>query len=137
MTSVSSLCPFVIALASLLFASSSRAEEPKPRSADATSEVSIVALIANPDQFDGRRVEVRAWGLVESAQAAGAIFITKEDADYENVASAIHLFGATDVPSFEGYMKVAGRFRAGQHLLFPGSIEVEKIVVLKPTARGE
>jgi hypothetical protein len=48
---------------------------------DPAKEVSIISLIADPGRFDGQRVEVRAWGVVESEFSAGAIFPSKEDTD--------------------------------------------------------
>jgi hypothetical protein len=80
--------------------------------------VSLVALIANPERYDGSQIEVTAWGVIQFEMAS--IFLSEEDYLHSVSENGVRL----ELPEPEssgfrfpsrarGYMSVVGRFRAG------------------------
>ena len=59
------------------------ASTPKPKqTSQKTIQVSIIALIANPEKYDGKRVQVIGVGYLEFE--SNAVYISRDDAEYVN-----------------------------------------------------
>jgi hypothetical protein len=122
----------IVSLASLLSgAPSSGAEE-----ASAHGErVPLVALVANPKQYDG--AEVRVTALASIGQEGAALYLS--ESDYRHLVTEagvwLELPSGAAVPARRlGYVSVQGRFRAGDEIRgYAGRItDIEAVVVNEP-----
>lgn len=86
-------------------------------SAEKTStpaRVPLVALIVNPDRYDGAEIEVTAWGVIEYEMAA--LFLSESDYRHLVFKNGVRLElpETPGVPArARGYLSVVGRFRSG------------------------
>jgi hypothetical protein len=92
-------------------------------------EVSLIQLIASPERYDGKRIMVQGFALVEFE--GNALYLHKEDKDFGLSKNAIWL----EVPEEKeaswklhsgSYVLVVGTFRAanrGHWDMFSGAIE--------------
>ena len=114
------------------------ATSPSPR--DNAEVVPLIALLATPEVFDGRKVSVTAWAALEFELAA----LFPSEAEQRNLvfASGIWLdapeeaFSALSFP-FYGFATVEGVFQAGDPARgFRGRIQVSHIVERNPTPQA-
>jgi hypothetical protein len=84
-----------------------------------------VRLVADPSQFDGRRVRVA--GFMKLEFEGDALYINREDYDRGLTKNAVWLELSTGRPAFDrGYALVAGTVRGSKtgHMgLFSGTLE--------------
>jgi hypothetical protein len=107
-----------LTLLSLLFAHAT-ASSNKPTAAvppvnwEDYEAVSMVQLIAAPQQFDGRKVRVSGFATVEFEGTA--LFLTREDMRYLNTKNGLWLdLGSEDRRTMDRrYVRVYGVFTAG------------------------
>lgn len=105
------------------------------RCADNSSEqpirVPLVALVANPEEYEGRLVNVTAWAALEYELAA--VFLSSEDKEHLAFENGVRLDGPESLFSdidwpFYGYLEVEGRFSRSQTLpIFAGKIAVHRV----------
>ena len=98
-------------------------------------DISIVALLADPEKYDGHRVAVRAWGIVEFEHSG--IYLSDDDPRYLNFQNGIWLDlsnGPEVSARIEGYLYVEGRFLAGDsHRGYRGRLEtINRLLKLDP-----
>lgn len=121
----------VLVLLYCLGAASARSASP---ASDTPQRVALVALVADPDRYNGKIVEVTAWGFI--AFEGGALYLTPSDKEYYVAESAVFLElveGAGFPSSAEGYMTVEGRFQTGRRRGWAGTLtEIRQLHVLKP-----
>jgi len=104
--------------------------------AEAAEPVPLVALLANPEKYEGRLVEVTARAAVEYELAA--LFLNYEDKSHIAFKSAIALVGPESLFSelelpFGGYLRVIGRFSSASYLdMYGGQIGVHHLDKVDP-----
>ena len=105
-----------------------------PNPLQRAESVSLVNLIADPLNFEGKLVRVIGSGVFEFEQTA--LYLTSEHAQLGLSRSAVYLYVEGDPPKSEtGYFLVAGRFSSkdrGHLASFAGSIEVMRIYPWPP-----
>lgn len=80
----------------------------------APQRVPLVALMVQPDRYDGVEIEVTAWGVVEYEMAT--LFLDESDYHYLVFENGVWLDFAkrSDSPSeARGYLSVVGSFHSG------------------------
>ena len=119
--------PFVIGALTLTvvaaLATSARAEDPR------ATTVSLIQLIANPAAFDGKRVSLVGYAVLEAAHTAA--YLNETDARYGITRNAVWLDVALPgdrqrVQLHNRYVLIEGRFTArqrGDRELFSGIID--------------
>lgn len=89
--------------------------------------VSMIQLLASPEHFEGRRVQVQGFCRLESEDRA--LYLNHDDAEYVNIANSIWLEGnqlsiangpwvdpsQTGHSRDEGFVIVEGTFTAKEH----------------------
>jgi hypothetical protein len=107
-------------------------------SAESPEFVSLVRLVADPGEFDGRRVRVAGFMSLEFE--GDALYISREDDDRDLTKNAVWLELATRRPTFDrGYALVEGTFRGSRtgHMgLFSGALEDVGPIVRWPPKRA-
>jgi hypothetical protein len=125
------MATLIIGLAWVLAAASATIEQQHDRA----PLVSIVALLANPDTFNGQRVAVISWGIIEFETAA--LYLFQVDPNYSNSSNGIWL-DLSDAPSVDhplsGYLYVEGQFFSGDQARgYSGRISsITRILQLEP-----
>lgn len=94
--------------------------------------VAVVALVVNPDRYEGAEIEVTAWGVLKYEMAA--LFVTEADYRHLVFENAIWL-DLPEEPRFpkdaKGYMTVIGRFHSGDARGYAGRITEIKTVTVQ------
>ncbi|HEX5066043.1 MAG TPA: hypothetical protein VFY49_08010 [Myxococcota bacterium] len=123
-----------VALAALLLGSAcATPDRVDPASA---AEVPLVALVVAPEQYDGARIGVRAWGVINHETAW--LLLSESDFTYLIAENGVRLEGADEifrsVPlPYRGTLRVEGTFHAGDSRAgFRGRIEATRVVALEP-----
>jgi hypothetical protein len=99
----------------------------------AALKVALVSLITRPENFDGKRVQVSAWGVIEYEGAA--LYLSEADHQYLITRDGVwlDLSGISKEPEeATGYFQVVGTFLAGDVLRgHAGRLtKIEKIIRL-------
>ena len=103
---------------------------------EGSPRVPLVALVANPERYDGTEIEVMAWGAIEFEGAA--LYLSPSDHKYL-VAEAGVWLEVSEEPRFptnaRGYLAVQGRFLSGDKARgFAGRItDIKKLNILSET----
>lgn len=128
-------------LLSLVFASPNKSPTATPPvNWEAYEAVSMVQLIATPQQFDGRKVRVSGFATVEFEGTA--LFLTRDDVKYLNTKNGLWLdLGSEDRRTMDRrYVRVYGVFAAGirgHRDAFSGTIQsVTRMDRLRVMPRG-
>lgn len=95
--------------------------------------VPLVALIANPERYDGTVIEVSAWGVLEFEGAA--LYLSPSDHQYLVAEAGVWLEVSEESrfpDNTRGYLAVRGRFHSGDNARgFAGRIaDIKKLNVL-------
>jgi hypothetical protein len=86
--------------------------------------VSMIRLLASPEHFEGRRVQVQGYCRLESEDRA--LYLNRDDAEYVSIANSLWLdTGQGRYDLDEGFVIVEGTFTVKEHGhlgLWPGEI---------------
>lgn len=102
---------------------------PACSSADSRIHVSLVQLIASPEEYEGKEVMVMGYlGVIDEPY----LYLTKEDASLKNVASAIRIHDKNGVLEAHGCTKnhvvVIGTFDQLDYISYPVMADVVEVV---------
>jgi hypothetical protein len=110
----SSSLPVAAVLMILVFAALGIGVVSSAEKTSTPARVPLVALIVNPDRYDGAEIEVTAWGVIEYEMAA--LFLSESDYRHLVFENGVRL-EVSETPgvpaSARGYLSVVGRFRSG------------------------
>lgn len=116
--------------------------QPPPTGRDLGAEISLVAVLAQPTTYDGRRVTVEGWCFRGPEESA--LYLTADDVEYLNASNAIWL--DLDVGKFPEWRagvsvrcSVEGRVDAKSHGhvgMFPATL-TDITRARKPKSRAE
>jgi len=81
-------------------------------------EVSLVSLIATPERFDGKYINVQGVAYFDSKHYINAIFLTREDKIRGNAANAVFLYLS---PSLGNVDRLNGKFVTVQGTFSPAN----------------
>jgi hypothetical protein len=91
--------------------------------------VSMVQLLASPERFDGKRIQVQ--GVFQLGNEERALYLSRDDAAYLNFSNGLWLNTIKGVDTNSTYVTVEGTFNVNGHGhlgLWPGEIrEVSRI----------
>jgi hypothetical protein len=102
------------------------------------SSVSLIQLIANPEKYDGKQVEV--IGFLRLEFEGNALFLHQEDYEHRICRNAIGI-GVTKEMKWHKddvnmhYVLLVGTFRTGESSTYSGTIENPTALVLWPRER--
>lgn len=109
------------------------------QSAAATPDVSIILLIANPSNYDGKYIRIKGVSYFDSRGSINAICLTRDDKRAANGANAIFLYFSPSIKEADKlndkYVLAQGVFRAHDHGhlgSFAGSLDaVDRVEAIK------
>ena len=101
--------------------------------------VSLVALIATPERFDGQYVNVQGVAYFDSKHYINAIFLTREDKIRGNASNAVFLYLSPKLGNADGlngkFVTAQGKFTSANkgHLnVFPAClVDVDRLEAVK------
>lgn len=108
-------------------------------SATEVPQVSLISLIATPERFDGKYVNVQGVAYFDSKHYINAIFLTREDKVRGNASNAVFLYlspSLGNVDRLNGkFVTVQGKFTSANkgHLnVFPAClVDVDRLEAVK------
>jgi len=97
----------------LLFAVAAHAQEKTPL------RVSLVRLLASPEDYDGKILEVGGYLVLAGAETGGRLFVHRQDAENALLANSVRLERTSQMESEKtqldgNYVTVVGVFRQGE-----------------------